>query len=61
MMTPRLLITIDFPALADLVAYLQSTQQKQVDGMAAEVDQLTTRLQSSTADLASAETANQTS
>jgi hypothetical protein len=55
MLTPRILISVDFPALDALVAYLQSNQQKQIDALAAEVDQLTSRLQTSAAGLASAE------
>jgi uncharacterized coiled-coil protein SlyX len=56
-MNPTITISVDFPALDSLVAYLEAraTQQKQVDALAAQVSQLTQRLRQSEGALDGAE------
>lgn len=51
-------VTIDFPALADLVAYLRSQQQSQVDALTAKVTELTTSLTKATSGLQGSVDAN---
>ena len=51
-------ITINFPALDALVAYLNNQQQSQVDALAAKVTQLTSTLSQSSTSLQAAEDAS---
>ena len=47
-------IRVDFPALTALVTYLQAQQQAKVDALAAQVEQLTAKLQQSGSSLQTA-------
>lgn len=49
-----LVISIEFQALSDLVAYLQSQQNTKIDALTAEVAALTTKLQQSSGGLQAA-------
>ena len=48
-------IVVQFPALSALVDYLKNQQQAKIDGLAAEVISLTSKLQQSAADLSATE------
>ena len=53
-----IIVRVDFPALDNLVAYLQTRQQAKIDALAAQVQQLTATLQQSGSALGAAEAKN---
>lgn len=60
MLTDKIIVRIDFPALADLVSYLRDSQQIKLDALTEEVGKLTQRLKQSSDGLNQAEVRNQT-
>lgn len=52
MMMPRIVVTIEIPAVSELVLFFKGRQQAQIDQLTTKVEELTATLNQSSAELA---------